>query len=585
MYNLFNRKIPVLLIGILTLVFFAACEKEVTKEVPVYPVIQVQVVSGSTSTIDSVSQGSNLVLTATVTTESAGPFTYRWYASGGEFHESDADTVTWKAPDEDGPYTVGVTVTDGQSAGVGTANIGVGMYAPTVSPYFVGNEACSGCHAASGIYAGWESTGHADAWATLQESGHPASYCEPCHSVQDTIFGNSGYDEAAIAKFENVQCENCHGPASNHTASMNAADITIDYTADNCGKCHEGSHHPYLSEWEQSVHAAAPESHGAESSSCQGCHEGVAAVIRLNGDLSSWYGSGAVARPDTSEYPIAAITCQVCHSAHDATNPGQIRTVADVQLGPSNGTDPIITDGGVGKLCMQCHHARHTGDEHVPNGDNRFGPHHSPQADLAAGATGYHGVAPANFVWAQPSHLNVQNSCKTCHINMAEFNGTTAVTGHSFEPTVEACENCHGVISSFDEIMALDDFDGDGSVEGLQDEVAGLIHAVDKELYNVSSAVLLAAGVDTTDFYGDIFDKDMVYYAYNGTVVVDSVVVPMEWRAVGWNMVFVEDDGSHGIHNPDYAVQLLQQSYQYLTGTDLPNAFILREEGAVAAQW
>jgi hypothetical protein len=366
---------------------------------------------------------------------------------------------------------------------------------------------------------------------------------------------------------------------------MNAADINIDYSADNCGKCHEGVHHPYLSEWEQSVHAAAPENHGAEVGSCQGCHEGVAATIRLDGDLSSWYGSGSVNRPDTTEYAIAAITCQVCHNSHDATNPGQIRTIADVQLGPSNGENPIITAGGVGKLCMQCHHARHTGEEHVPEGDNRFGPHHSAQADMAAGATGYHDVADASFVWAQPSHINVQNSCKTCHLNMAEFDGTTAITGHTFEPTVAACANCHGPISAFTDIMALEDFDGDGTVEGLQDEVTGLMHVLDNELYNVSSAALLAAGVDTTDFYGDLFDENMVYYAYNDTVVVDSVVVPVEWRAVGWNMVFVDNDGSRGIHNPDYAVQLLQQSYQYLTSLPVPNAYILREEQAVAAEW
>ncbi|RMH72910.1 MAG: hypothetical protein D6675_03640, partial [Gemmatimonadetes bacterium] len=45
-------------------------------------------------------------------------------------------------------------------------------------------------------------------------------------------------------------------------------------------------------------------------------------------------------------------------------------------------------------------------------------------------------------------------------------------------------------------------------------------------------------------------------------------------REAGYNMVYLHDDKSHGIHNPDYAVQLLQQSYRYLTGTNVPNAVI-----------
>jgi hypothetical protein len=445
------------------------------------------------------------------------------------------------------------------------------MYAPTVTPYFLGNAACSGCHA--GTFGDWEGTAHAHAWATLQESGHPASYCEPCHSVQDAIFGNSGYNEAPIAKFVNVQCENCHGPASAHAASMNAVDINIDYSSDNCGKCHEGTHHPYLSEWEDSPHAFTPDAnaaHGAvQNGGCQGCHEGLGALERLSDEsgLATFYGGAPYGTParDTMEVKNQNIGCPVCHNSHDATNPGQIRTVADVQLVTSNGESPIITIGGTGKLCMQCHHARRAGESQIANGYDHFGPHANPQADMMAGKSGYHDVAPAGFVWAQPSHLNVSNSCKTCHLNMAEFDGTTAVTGHTFLPTVAACENCHGVISDFDDIMALEDFDGDGNVEGIQSEVGGLLHLLEE--------ALVANGLDTTgtDILG---------------ALGDTLTSTLIQREAGWNYAFIEEDKSHGIHNPDYAVQLLQQSYMHLTGgLPIPNAYILRDEKAVAAEW
>ncbi|NIT60795.1 MAG: hypothetical protein GWN00_32695, partial [Aliifodinibius sp.] len=48
---------------------------------------------------------------------------------------------------------------------------------------------------------------------------------------------------------------------------------------------------------------------------------------------------------------------------------------------------------------------------------------------------------------------------------------------------------------------------------------------------------------------------------------------------------FVHDDKSHGVHNPDYAVQLLQQSIQHLTGTPVPNAYIVRFDNEVVSNW
>ena len=51
-------------------------------------------------------------------------------------------------------------------------------------------------------------------------------------------------------------------------------------------------------------------------------------------------------------------------------------------------------------------------------------------------------------------------------------------------------------------------------------------------------------------------------------------MIPQVLRESGYNLVFVEADGSHGLHNADYAIQLLQQSIKKLTGS-LP-AVLLR---------
>ena len=386
----------------------------------------------------------------------------------------------------------------------------------------------------------------------------------------DWFTGNSGYDEAPIAKFENVQCENCHLAASEHIEGgvPDPTKVVISYEVDNCGKCHDGTHQPYLTEWEQSPHNFSKDFFAAQNPSCQGCHEGVASAKRLAGDVSQFYGGGPVPdRPSVDEVPITNVTCQACHDPHNAENPGQLRTVADVPLVTSNGESPVITVGGSGKLCMHCHHARRGPDNQVINGYAHFGPHANPQADMMAGASAYQKVAADDFVWADPSHLNVQNSCKTCHLNMVEYPGPagSAITGHTFLPTVEACASCHGQISSFDDIRATDDYDGNGMVEGVQTEVRGLLKKLEE--------ALLADGLDTTGV------------GFEGALG-DTTLSTFKQREAGYNWAFVHDDKSDGIHNPTYTVQLLQQSIQHLTGQPLKNArLVFGSHQQVAEKW
>lgn len=574
---------------------FTGCEKEVEKIVEVRDTITVRdtiileiiTVDQVNANPDSIAQGGSIELTVIATKNPmAGDLTYAWFAEAGEFNVTDNDTVTWKAPDDEGAYRVSVHVTDGEYIAVGSRLIGVGMYAPTVTPYYVGVDVCKACH--STVHSAWSETGHSNAWATLQESGHPQVYCEPCHTVDDfpaSISGNAGYDDAPIAKYENVQCENCHSAGGGLDPAHPGTLIDIDFSPENCGKCHEGTHHPYITEWEESPHNFDPHTsaHGAGvNGGCQGCHEGVAASLRLADEtgLATFYDGapyGTAAR-DTLSYknwaintPVRPIVCQTCHDSHDGKNPGQVRTVADIPLVTANGESPIISLGGVGKLCMHCHHARRGPESQIEEGDDHFGPHASPQTDMVVGKSAYHGVAPQDFVWAGPSHLKVQNSCKTCHLNTIEYIGeeNPAVTGHKFEPTVEACENCHGVITSFRDIKALDDFDWDDQVEGLQDEVEGLLTLLEEALIDSFAARGITINAD------ELLDS-------LGSVTASSV----RMREAGYNYAFVHDDKSLGIHNPHYCLQLLQQSYLYLTGDNgLVNAVIVRDDKQQIVLW
>ncbi len=576
----FRTILPFLAALLAGVLWLSGCEEEktviqtVTETVHDTVVVSIISVDEIFTIPDSVTEGASVRLTASVTLRpeaNAGALKYAWFADGGSFDNAQGDTVTWKAPDEPGVYNISVHVTDGQFIGIGARQVGVAMYVPTVTPFFLGGSACATCH--QGKSTEWAGTAHAHAWETLQNSGSAREFCNSCHSVgyePAPNTGNSGYDEAPIAKFVNVQCENCHGPASDHIAGgvPDPSKVEVTFDVDNCGKCHDGQHHPYLTEWQQSPHNFDTEFFATQNPSCGGCHEGVAAAIRLSENPTAFYGGGAVAaRPDTSKFPLAPVGCITCHDPHSNENPGQLRTVVDVQLVTANGESPIITEGGVGKLCMHCHHARRGPDTQVVNGYAHFGPHANPQADMMKGASAYHKVAPDDFVWADPSHLNVQNSCKTCHLQTQEFGagpGGAAVTGHTFLPTVAACANCHGPIQDFDDIRALNDFDGDGAVEGVQSEVDGLLKLLEE--------ALLADGLDTTGV------------GFEGALG-DTTRSTFRQREAGYNWAFIHDDKSHGIHNPDYAVQLLQQSIKHLTGMDVPNAVILRNQMKAVAKF
>ena len=98
-----------------------------------------------------------------------------WHVDGGLLNATEGDTVIWTAPEDEGTYTITVHASNNEMATASSINLGAGAYVAVADTYFVGIASCSGCH--SGTNTAWEGTGHAVAWESLQNSGHPASYC------------------------------------------------------------------------------------------------------------------------------------------------------------------------------------------------------------------------------------------------------------------------------------------------------------------------------------------------------------------------------------------------------------------------
>lgn len=124
--------------------------------------------------------------------------------------------------------------------------------APAAATY-VGAKKCKMCHNTQ--HGQWLETGHSHAFAALIGAEATNPECLKCHT---TGFGVGGYDLAAEADaraaFENVQCEMCHGPGSNHvSAPREQKKTTINRNGANCFQCHD----PHRSRKKEALDARA----------------------------------------------------------------------------------------------------------------------------------------------------------------------------------------------------------------------------------------------------------------------------------------------------------------------------------------
>ncbi len=292
---------------------------------------------------------------------------------------------------------------------------------------------CGNCHI--GKQREWERTAHAGAWATLQASGSAQPACQGCHTVSSrgnlVTQENVGWLATGNARYQDVQCESCHGPGLTHVLNPDAvgtkplAPLTVgtDLTR-GCGECHSGVHRPFAEEWSSSRHARVVVSR-ATNPSCVSCHE-------AKGVLEAWGVKSTFMEQDQAGEHMA-ITCAVCHDPHDARHPGQLRFALD---------QPDIERN----LCMKCHHRR---AEPVIN--SAQGPH-SPQGPLLLGAAGWF---PPNFEYPPGalvgSHGSDRNPrlCASCHVNDYQVrdaltgNFVFRATGHSFQAI--PCVNAEGL--------------------------------------------------------------------------------------------------------------------------------------------
>jgi hypothetical protein len=352
--------------------------------------------------------------------------------------------------------------------------------------------------------------------------------------------GNFQAMPGPLQNVSNIQCENCHGPGSEH-ANYGGDVIAVAIPANSgaCSQCHdEPTHHIKTAAWSNSVHAVTTRD-PVGNATCVGCHTGTGFIARMN---------GATTITDTTYH---AIDCYTCHEPHGVTQPASdthiIRNMASVKL--ADGTKVTNAQVGEGILCMQCHQSRMAASAvDTTPGSTYFGPHEGPQADMLMGTNGY---TYGQTIPSSAHQYVTTNACVDCHMQTVAstdpafmkagdhtFSTTYAPAGQTPEDLVGACQTCHGTdITTFN--FPMFNFSGTGGDAGVQTQVQALLDQL-STLLPPNNQVKSSLTIDST------WTKPQLEAAYN------------------W--LFVTRDGSKGVHNLDYTVGLLQASIANLQG-------------------
>jgi len=371
-----------------------------------------------------------------------------------------------------------------------------------------------------------------------------------------------------------------------------------------CMSCHgsTGAKYPVLGAklgYEVSGHATLGDARYSNATGCQRCHtnEGYVEYVAkfgfsdpakydrwansLNADGTPMVDKAGNAVP----VPVVNYPSQPgCFTCHDPHTTGNFLLRSQVSDAKNNITDKPVTlynnevyDGGSGNLCASCHMARGNiqKDTIALKGvlGARGSSHHGPEADMVAGTNGFEFAGKS---YNSSSHGTVVgNTCVTCHMGQpnARYGFSPEVGGHAFTvvgdvhevatANLSNCLACHKDVKSiaakkyinttfgnlkntvYFTIKAKADYDGNGKVEFVQQEVQGLLDKL----------VNLKGNGAMQTMANPMFKAD-------GTFLSSKTTYPTDQLGAYANLLYVIEDKSLGVHNSTYAIELLMDSIQ-----------------------
>lgn len=441
-------------------------------------------------------------------------------------------------------------------------------------PQYAGAQTCAECH--ENTHTAVMETRHTGAFTNasfVAQGGQTNASCLPCHTVGYGL--PSGFvSKSKTPQLGGVQCENCHGPAGNHAANENDPTVRprLELAAQVCGGCHNAgfvpaqaaaSHPPYYEEWNRSAHRAVlpelkadfagdPKSSGSIPN-CGHCHSGSVREAFLE----------KAPMPDGQEAGAVGIVCATCHDAHEKfvwTNvlsgvvyTNQLRnpvsSTNDYFLATSdvftNKYDPDVN------ICAQCHNHRGASWSSTSRP-----PHHSPQYNMLLGTVG---MLETGATPNQPgSHaLLIDKQCVGCHMQTSAYVSPQqpAVAGHTFGMnSYEVCAKCHKDAANA-EMLA-------GFVQGI---VTNSMQATKASLdrwatTKAPDSLRTRYGVLAWEYTnpGDLSTGGP------GPNTAEQALIPTNIKKARFNLYLTLYDGSYGVHNPLYTLDILNAAQTWV---------------------
>jgi hypothetical protein len=348
-----------------------------------------------------------------------------------------------------------------------------------------------------------------------------------------------------------------------------------------CVACHSNEHRDAINDaYDMTKHATGSSWGRGTSGSCAQCHN--------NEGFIDFVETGTT----QDSYPVSnPISCTGCHKAHrtfDFENDGNdmaLRTLEPVTLivdetyifDSKNESDVL----GKSNTCVVCHQPRRSGpdpaDAEFAITSSHWGPHHGPQSTLLEGIQGFEFSADGISADGSAAH-KTKASCVACHM-------TTVDEGHSWEPADYAsstCVKCHDAkpeVAGFETGMAdlavkLENVVGwEYKYSVLRDVDGAIIYAADRD-GNLTVLQFLDADdvvTDDSDLYvieedvdGAKIKVDVIGAVHDGHPNTgfygEGATFSIEAAGAAWNYLFLLEDSSKGVHNPNYAKALILQS-------------------------
>lgn len=317
-----------------------------------------------------------------------------------------------------------------------------------------------------------------------------------------------------------------------------------------------------IAAWARSGHAnASSESfahwneEGEIPGICATCHsgQGFRALYGLDG------GPGGV-----PQHPMptgGVVDCATCH------NPA-LASLAEISL-PTGAMHPVAAGEAT---CMTCHQGRSSGraveetiakaqatEDDTPHPDLRFvNPHYAVAAATALGgygALGYH--YPGKSYEGRLIHAPAVATCASCH------------DPHSLEVSQQTCLACHKTADAKAVRISRQSHDGSGDIaKGIHADIAAnarvLLELVTSYASEVAGTPLVYDAHRHPYFFADA-NGDGVADQAQGQPVAYAAWTPRMLKAA-YNWKFVTADPGVHVHNPHYALNLLYDSIEDLSG-------------------